>query len=344
MSEKIKCGWVVGKNAAEESVILYLDRDMKWSQQNCACPNFDVGGLVALDDQNVFVVGGQNSKRVTRGVTLATKNGGDDWDIIPEADGSPAFSSLCKIGNTLWAGGFGGKVFRCDNYNELNWIPVSPGDIPYSIQVQGIACPSENVVWAVGNGTDPEGLGGGVWKWTTASQKWTRFNNIPVPPSNASSAEKYKTAFIGVWAFSEEEVIAYGTCGLCVKTKNGGQDWESLMDLGGTMVPDNNGFWAIDRQNLFMARDRGHLQYSTKGGTPTSTWKEFDNLKEYGQFFFLDVCVLGANIWVVGELFYRDKKSPAKGIYLYSSKLGNRWDSPIPQDIGHLNKICIIPA
>lgn len=333
MDNKLKGGWIVGTDAFESLVVLHTVDGVTWTKQEACLGNFTVGGITAIDENNAVITGGQSLAGKQYAVTLVTNDSGVTWNILKGDEGSEFFASIASIDDELWAGGAGGTVFKSESYKNIDWIPTTTSNqIPAGIQIQGIACPSHKVIYAAGNGTGALAPnGGGLWKSINGGGRWDQFSNIPNP-------KKHPTGFIGVWAFNEDEVIAYGCCALCVKTMNGGGKWESLMELGVTMFPDNNGFWATDEKHFWMARDQGHLQYRVAGMKPKA-WKEYQ-IEQIGEFFLLDVCVIGSRIWVVGVDAVA--RTPGNGIYLYSPDGGVTWERPFPVATASFQKICLV--
>ena len=171
---------------------------------------------------------------------------------------------------------------------------------------QGFTFASRDVIYVACNWPD---LPGGVWKSIDGGREWSQLPT-PKPPQGDAG-------FIGVFPLSEDVVFAHGGRGLLVKTTDGGETWQSLMDEK-EGPGDNNGLWARNERDVWVARDN-NLLYHTWGGE--NLWEEYRPVQDGG--WVVHVEVVGRSVWVAASA-----NSVNSGGFAFSPDYGATWMTP----------------
>lgn len=305
-----KYAWVVGsQDSTGYGMILFSsDAGNTWvrqGQNTAALQGIDVVDVFALDENNVWAVGTQNT-------ILRTLDGGKSWTRVP-APAHPAHPELMSISivfNTnIWISGSNGAVYNSTDAGNT-WT-VFDTNFFHSGGMQGICAITQEVVYVTG-GVGKRSERGFIARTMNGGTTW---DTITLPD------DYNKNEWIGVTASDIDHIVVYGGQSHFTWSTDGGATWhnDSLDVAGGSMKADINHMIMLDALTWWAAMDEGHIYMTGNGG---SAWDDQSVASAGGMY------LVGIDAWdsqyaiTVGE----SNGYPPSGIILNTANGGSSWN------------------
>lgn len=298
-------GWAAGSAYDGYGVILHTDNGGRtWIRQGSRdeIPEVTIEYISAINDKVVWACGDSiNGKPVI----LKTTDGGCNWQQLGLDRNIPAVS-YGGIGGTgeniAWAVGQQNVIIKTTDGGQT-WTRQNLGGDP-AFDLNGIAVADENHVWAAGaSSADP--YIAYITFTNDGGEHWYRQGISDIPEE--------VTGFIDIHAISPMDAWVVGTGQGALRTRDGGQTWETMQPAGG--MAHNNGVCMADKDNVWMATDYSAVYHYSES---YQQWQQF-SLPTSSQAVWpvtIGVTTLNQNIvWAVtsaggdlvkGEIFFTD--------------------------------------
>jgi photosystem II stability/assembly factor-like uncharacterized protein len=296
-------GWVAGSSYEGYGVILFTENGGKtWTRQGSqeVIPDVDLEFISAIDENLVWACGDSINGEP---VILKTTDGGKHWVRQGLSRDIPAvaYGGIGGVGtNIAWAVGQQNTIIKTTDGGET-WTQQNLGADP-AFDLSTIAVVDENHVWAAG-GINHDPFTAYIIYTSDGGEHWVRQGENDIPAE--------VNGFIDIHAISPNDAWAVGTGQGALRTRDGGQTWETMMTPGG--MAHNNGVCMVDKDNVWVATDYSAANfYSESTGNwthfslPTSTqtiWPVTIGVTTYSKDIVWMVTTAGGDV-VQGEIFF----------------------------------------
>jgi hypothetical protein len=248
--------WLAGNNPAGEGRAFRIRWDgTRWSLLHAQTFAYAVYDVVAVSDQNVWVVGAQDM--LLQGHYTSDYDYGWSVTILPWVGATFTTIQMLGNGDEGWAGGYispqpdvgGNSQLILMHYEEGNWTRDD------SISGEGYI---NSLHFTSGGGW---AVGSGIWRYE--SGRWTREQDPEFCPDTVCYG-----AFAGVRAISGDEAWAVGTraatCGICFSVgyaaHRTGDRWVQALETGTTSGGPSEPFLPGSFQDVtFTSPDHGFV-------------------------------------------------------------------------------------
>ncbi|MBN2425457.1 MAG: T9SS type A sorting domain-containing protein [Calditrichaceae bacterium] len=264
------------------------------------------------------------------GVIMKSINGGQDWDIHYQVNGSRYVDEVFFYNfNTGWAVGDSGYIHKTTD-GGLTWTTYEVNDPTLYSRYTAVFFINASTGWIAGNSDNISKTTDGGITWThypfspTASIYSIYFLNDTLGWAAGTSGRIYHTTDGGLnWTYQPQSGFstlndiyfanpdtgwAAGSLGTIIRTVNGGNSWEEAQGLTSYYSLNDIYFW--DGVHGLAVGDVGQLLKSADAG---ETWSSIDTVTnvDYKSVSYFDA----QNIFVVG----------INGIMLHSADEGSSW-------------------
>jgi hypothetical protein len=138
-------------------IFVSTDNGKSWTPANTGIPDFPT----FLRSVNTFAVFGANIFVGTRGRMYVSTNDGASWTAVDTGLTVPPVSAFATIGTNIYAGTYGGGIFRSTN-SGASWTAINTG-LP-TTEVWTLAIDDTNLFAGTGNGVYLTMNGGSSWR------------------------------------------------------------------------------------------------------------------------------------------------------------------------------------
>jgi len=314
-------GWVVGRGPGDGygTIVHTTDGGDTWERQGAVgeIPDTQLASVSAIDGCNAWVAGGESDGF---GVILRTTDGGKSWVRQGAVGRIPDLGTVAvyAVNNQIaWVVGEDGLILHTINGGRT-WTRQAQ-DVAPGYSLEGVYGSDARNVWVVG-GKDqspcPDDICGIILHSSNGGRTWEQQTFTP-------SAGNLGGYLITVHGLDAKNVWAVGNASV-IHSTDGGETWQNVTPLNGGGFFDWNGVYAVNENNVWVARDNdGIFLYDG------DTWNTFSPPPPTGSGGFHLVRVSATDpqsVWIAGPSFLE----PNSGIILHTDDGGATWEEQDP--------------
>lgn len=273
-AENKKYAWITGEcDTSGYGLILFTpDGGKTWTRQgtsSAALHNIDLSGIWALDENNIWACGTNNS-------IIRSNDGGKTWLRIQTENATHSDLSMISIyDNNIWICGDSGTVYQSEDAG--NTWKMQNREWFFNASLQGIGAVNANKIFTVGQ--YHSSTRGFIAYTEDGGEHWDTL----APANNYN-----KWQWIGVASFNNTIVI-YGAKAHYMLSTDGGNTWKNDSvpgASGGGGKADINDLVMLNEETWWGAFDMGNIFITQNGG---KTWLKQDVPPTVGNSFLMGI-------------------------------------------------------